>query len=108
MKITKEHQCDMCDEKSYFLKLAQPTPVRVEGEKPFMALAEYAMISLNRYTHPESGDVINQVAVMVADADEKSYPGMIYGTNQERTLEEVVWIIGGEYNPEFTLGVDNK
>lgn len=102
-KIVKQHECDTCDEKTYFVRLAEPQPVRVEGPKPFAALAEHALVHINQYRDAQAGKTYDQVSVMVADQDGKEYPGLMYAYNRARTLAEVMWTLGGEYNDDVDV-----
>lgn len=102
-KILKEHQCDSCDERSYLVRLAEPQPVRVEDKKPYMALAEWAVIQINQYKNPEGNETLDQVSVMIADDEGKTYPGIIYAYNRARTLPEVLWAIGGEFDDNVDM-----
>lgn len=102
-KIIKEHQCDTCDERSYFVRLADPQPIRVDDKTPYMALAEYCVVQINQYKNPEGPERLDQIKVEIADADGKTYPGLLYAYNRQRSLAEVLWVLGGEYNDEVDM-----
>ena len=102
-KLIDEHKCEDCDDQTWFVRLAEPQAVRVaamkKGEKTYMAYADYAMIKLHNGTYGTGDEKkhFSEVVVWAADEDEQTFPGAIYHYNRPRTLDEVLWTIGGEY-----------
>lgn len=99
-KLLEDHKCESCNNQTYHVRLAEPQPVKVAAEggtKPEFSVADYAIIHMNKVTFP-SGKVFEDVEVWAADAEENAYPGMIYSYNRGRSLDEVLFIIGGEWN----------
>lgn len=103
-KLIDEHKCDTCNDETWHVRLAVPQPVRVvedaarKGEKPktFMAYADYAVIRLHSAVYGEDKHY-SEVSVWASDKNEEVFPGSIYMVNAKRTLDEVLWAIGGEW-----------
>lgn len=101
-KLIDEHKCDDCNDSTWFVRLAEPQPVRVAAtsakEQSYMAYADYALIKIHNGTYgKDEKKHFSEVSVWAADEDEKSFPGCIYHYNRPRTLEEIIWTLGGEY-----------
>jgi len=102
-KLLDEHKCEDCNDETWFVRLAEPQAVRVAPEngkgKPYMAYADYAVIKLHNgtYGQDENQKKFSEVSVWAADEKEESFPGLIYSINRARSLDEVLWVLGGEY-----------
>lgn len=103
-ELIKEHVCETCDVKTYHARIAEPQGVRVrgEGQEPdYLAFADYVLIKLATYK-AQDGKQHDETIIFASDDAKKSYPGIIFQTNRQRTLEEALWIVGGEYDENRT------
>lgn len=102
-KLLDEHECESCNNQTYHVRLAETQPVRIANEKAERteyAYADYAVIRLINVTDPESGSQYHEVSVIPSDKEENIFPGYIYMYNRARSLDEVLWTIGGEWRPK--------
>lgn len=109
-KLLDEHKCEDCDDQTWFVRLAEPQAVRVapnDGKGPrYMAYADYAVIQIHNGTYgkDENQKKFSEVTVWAADEEEETFPGIIYSTNRGMTLDEILWILGGEYDSKRPKG----
>lgn len=69
-----------------------------DDEADYLAYTDYAVLKLSEYTDPKTGRKHAEVSAWASDGEEKSYPGCIYMYNRGRTLDEAIWILGGEHD----------
>lgn len=104
-ELIEKHQCDVCDNETYHVKLAEPQSVRVEEEQGgYIALAEYANIHLLKAKTAEDGEEREpdqpefhyETRVFAADHEHNEFTAILYAVNKRRSLDEVIFTIGGE------------
>ena len=103
-KLIDEHNCDSCENQAFLVRLAEPQPVRIPNEatgKADYKITDWARINLIKVTF-ESGKVFEEVEAWAADEAGETYNGLIYSYNRARSLDEMVFILGGEWADKET------